>query len=167
MDFEPSLYPSRRASWKYQAGMVDRYFIWISRSRPQNVEADMLNSFSPNDSIIQVLPRKRHPSRPRWTSWFWKGCLCCLPWYWKAFDSVPHAPLMKKLQDIGLHANLLVWLFDYLTLISAAKSLSSQEFLKAQCCTLTVYSIATMSCCIVVFHNHWKNFLQCSWISTS
>ena len=33
----------------------------------------------------------------------------------KAFDSVPHAPLMKKLQDIGLHANLLAWLHDYLT----------------------------------------------------
>ena len=36
--------------------------------------------------------------------------------YRKAFDSVPHAPLMKKLQDIGLHTNLLAWLFDYLTL---------------------------------------------------
>ena len=35
--------------------------------------------------------------------------------YRKAFDSVPHAPLMKKLQDIGLHANLLAWLHDYLT----------------------------------------------------
>ena len=36
--------------------------------------------------------------------------------YCKAFDSVPHAPLMKKLQDIGLHTNLLAWVFDYLTL---------------------------------------------------
>ena len=36
--------------------------------------------------------------------------------YRKAFDSVLHAPLMKKLQDIGLHTNLLAWLFDYLTL---------------------------------------------------
>ena len=36
--------------------------------------------------------------------------------YRKAFDSVPHAPLMKKLQDIGLHTNLLAWVFDYLTL---------------------------------------------------
>ena len=36
--------------------------------------------------------------------------------YRKAFDIVPHAPLMKKLQDIGLHTNLLAWLFDYLTL---------------------------------------------------
>ena len=36
--------------------------------------------------------------------------------YRKAFDSVPHAPLMRKLQDIGLHVNLLAWLYDYLTL---------------------------------------------------
>ena len=36
--------------------------------------------------------------------------------YQKAFDSVPHAPLMKKLQDIGIHTNLLTWLYDYLTL---------------------------------------------------
>ena len=35
--------------------------------------------------------------------------------YRKAFDSVPHAPLMKKLQDIGLQSNLLAWLHDYLT----------------------------------------------------
>ena len=45
----------------------------------------------------------------------WYGHLCCLRLYRKAFDSVPHAPLMKKLQDIGLSANLLSWLFDYLT----------------------------------------------------
>ena len=36
--------------------------------------------------------------------------------YRKAFDSVPRAPLMKKLQDIWLHTNLLAWLFNYLTL---------------------------------------------------
>ena len=42
-----------------------------------------------------------------------KGCLCCC---WKAFDSVPHAHLMRQLQDIGLHVNLLAWLHDYLTL---------------------------------------------------
>ena len=32
--------------------------------------------------------------------------------YQKAFDSVPHAPLMRKLQDIGLHPSLLAWLYD-------------------------------------------------------
>ena len=36
--------------------------------------------------------------------------------YRKAFDSVPHAPLINKLQNIGLHINLLAWLTDYLTL---------------------------------------------------
>ena len=36
--------------------------------------------------------------------------------YRKAFDSVPYARLMRKLQDIGLHVNLLAWLHDYLTL---------------------------------------------------
>ena len=35
--------------------------------------------------------------------------------YRKAFDSVPHAPLINKLLDIGLHTNLLAWLADYLT----------------------------------------------------
>ena len=35
--------------------------------------------------------------------------------YRKAFDSVPHTPLMAKMQSIGLHANLLAWLWDYLT----------------------------------------------------
>ena len=36
--------------------------------------------------------------------------------YRKAFDSVPHAPLMRKLQDMELPTNLLAWISDYLTL---------------------------------------------------
>ena len=35
--------------------------------------------------------------------------------YKKAFDSVPHAPLINKLHRIGLHSGLLEWLMDYLT----------------------------------------------------
>ena len=35
--------------------------------------------------------------------------------YQKAFDSVPHAPLIGKLVDIGLHFNLLAWVTDYST----------------------------------------------------
>ena len=35
--------------------------------------------------------------------------------YRKAFDSVPHAPLIDKLVATGLHTNLLAWLTDYLT----------------------------------------------------
>ena len=35
--------------------------------------------------------------------------------YRKVFDSVPHAPLISKLVDIGLHSNLLAWVTDYLT----------------------------------------------------
>ena len=35
--------------------------------------------------------------------------------YRKVFDSVPHAPLISKLVDIGLHSNLLGWVTDYLT----------------------------------------------------
>ena len=33
----------------------------------------------------------------------------------KAFDSVPHAPLIEKLQGTGLHPQLLKWLTDYLS----------------------------------------------------
>ncbi len=32
----------------------------------------------------------------------------------KAFDSVPHLPLMKKLRYLGLHEILLYWLNNYL-----------------------------------------------------
>ena len=35
--------------------------------------------------------------------------------YKKAFDSVPHAPLIDELHDTGLSINLLAWLTDYLT----------------------------------------------------
>ena len=35
--------------------------------------------------------------------------------YTKAFDSVPHTPLIDKLVATGLHTNLLAWLTDYLT----------------------------------------------------
>ena len=35
--------------------------------------------------------------------------------YKKAFDSVPHAPLINKLCRIGLHSGLFEWLMDYLT----------------------------------------------------
>ena len=35
--------------------------------------------------------------------------------YKKAFDSVPHKLLIEKLQQIGLHNNLLAWITDYLT----------------------------------------------------
>lgn len=35
--------------------------------------------------------------------------------YKKAFHSVPHTPLINKLQDASLHINLLAWLTDYLT----------------------------------------------------
>ena len=33
----------------------------------------------------------------------------------KAFDSVPHKPLIEKLQAIGLDAYLVQWITDYLT----------------------------------------------------
>ena len=36
--------------------------------------------------------------------------------YRKAFDSVPHAPLTRKLQDVELPINLLAWISDYLIL---------------------------------------------------
>ena len=32
----------------------------------------------------------------------------------KAFDSVPHLPLMKKLRSLGLHDILIYWLNNYL-----------------------------------------------------
>ena len=45
----------------------------------------------------------------------WQGHLAVFLDYRKAFDSVPHAPLISKLVDIGLHSNLLAWVTDYLT----------------------------------------------------
>ena len=33
----------------------------------------------------------------------------------KAFDSVPHRPLLEKLASIGLHRNILQWVRSYLT----------------------------------------------------
>jgi len=33
----------------------------------------------------------------------------------KAFDSVPHRPLLEKLASIGLHHNILHWVRSYLT----------------------------------------------------
>ena len=35
--------------------------------------------------------------------------------YRKAFDSVPHQLLISKLQQLGLHSNLLSWITDYLS----------------------------------------------------
>ena len=35
--------------------------------------------------------------------------------YKKAFDSVPHELLVSRLQNLGLHRNLLSWITDYLT----------------------------------------------------
>ena len=35
--------------------------------------------------------------------------------YKKVFDSVPHKLWIEKLQQIGLHNNLLAWMTDYLT----------------------------------------------------
>ena len=34
--------------------------------------------------------------------------------YKKVFDSVPRSLLIEKLQQIGLHNNLLAWITDYL-----------------------------------------------------
>ena len=108
--------------------------------------------------------------------------------YRKAFNSVPHAPLVKKLQDIGLHTNLLAWVFDYLTLrkqqVVADGATSSQvpvasELLRAQCWDpysflstsmvlqksvylhiLIAYSTPMMFCYIAVYHNQRKTFSQ-------
>ena len=44
----------------------------------------------------------------------WKGCLCCIP---RLPEGVwQYATCSFDEQYIGLHTNLLVWLFDYLTL---------------------------------------------------
>lgn len=32
----------------------------------------------------------------------------------KAFDSVPHQPLLKKLKDLNVHAHILKWLTHYI-----------------------------------------------------
>ena len=35
--------------------------------------------------------------------------------YRKAFDSVPHRPLMEKLSSLGLNVYLMKWITEYLT----------------------------------------------------
>ncbi len=35
--------------------------------------------------------------------------------YRKAFDSVPHRPLLKKLETLGFNSHILCWITDYLT----------------------------------------------------
>ena len=44
----------------------------------------------------------------------------------KAFDSVPHATLMAKLQQIGLNDHILTWIGDYLTAESRESQLVGQ-----------------------------------------
>ena len=52
-----------------------------------------------------------------WTEWFDQG----LPWntiytdFSKAFDSVPHERLLKKLKGYGIKGNLLNWIKDFLS----------------------------------------------------
>ncbi len=35
--------------------------------------------------------------------------------YRKAFDSVPHRPLLKKLENLGFNSHILRWITDYVT----------------------------------------------------
>ena len=41
--------------------------------------------------------------------------LCCFFDYRKAFDSVPHLPLLEKLECLGLNVYTRHWVTDYLT----------------------------------------------------
>ena len=44
-----------------------------------------------------------------------KEVCAIFPDFKKAFDSVPHIPLVEKLQHIGLNAHLISWIKNYLT----------------------------------------------------
>ena len=54
--------------------------------------------------------------------------------FWKAFDSVPHAPLMMKIYSLGLDENITQWLNNYLADRTQAVVVngSDLEFRKAQ-----------------------------------
>ena len=45
----------------------------------------------------------------------------------KAFDSVPHLPLLTKIHSLGLHANLVTWLNNYLTKRTQAVAVNGSE----------------------------------------
>ena len=70
--------------------------------------------FRPGRSTVSALLSTTH----EWLQQLESGHDVCAIFldYKKAFDSVPHAPLINKLRRIGLHVGLLEWLTDYLTL---------------------------------------------------
>ena len=70
--------------------------------------------FRPGRSTVSALLSTVH----EWLELLESGREICAIFldYKKAFDSVPHAPLIDKLSKIGLHYKLLKWLTDYLTL---------------------------------------------------
>ena len=112
--------------------------------------------------------------------------------YRKAFDSVPHAPLMRKLQDMELPTDLLAWISDYLTFRKQQVIVDGTT--SSQCSvasgvpqgsrgagtfalfnlllklafqqTLTVFSMLTMFCCTVGYRYQRKIFTWCSQITT-
>ena len=69
--------------------------------------------FRPGRSMVSALLSTLH----EWFQLLESGHDICAVFldYKKAFDSVPHAPLIDKLCRIGLHSKLLQWLMDYLT----------------------------------------------------
>jgi len=62
--------------------------------------------------------------------------------YSKTFDSVPHRPLLCKLQHYGVHPQLLKWLANYLI-----KEINQYVCVNAVCDTLTVSSGSTSGFC--------------------
>ena len=51
----------------------------------------------------------------------------CAVFFWKAFDSVPHAPLLAKLNAVGLDKHIIKWLHNYLANQTQAVIINGSE----------------------------------------
>ena len=81
--------------------------------------------------------------------WLRKGCLpfnmakmCCIFGYCKAFDSVPHLPLLLKLENLGFNKHILHWISGYLAIHSeSVRLISSACFLFKYLSVLIAWSL--------------------------
>ena len=56
--------------------------------------------------------------------------MCCIFGYRKAFDSVPHLPLLLKLENLGFNKHILQWISGYLAIhFESVRLISSACFL--------------------------------------
>ena len=61
----------------------------------------------------------------------WSRGLCCFFNYRKAFDSVPHLPLLEKLESLDFNIYIQKWITDYLTIRSQTVIVNGKSSLPA------------------------------------